>query len=148
MPRLFRLAIAILPLALGAAVAGAQEPPRPAAAGRDMGPRTGLREGRSRESLTQWRRGAQQTPSRRETAQEPPRQDSRSMSDAVRRVQRSTGGQILGAERVPFEGRDITRVKYMDGRGRVRYMDYVDYQDEPGATAERRPPRRADNDER
>ncbi|MFC6840747.1 hypothetical protein [Xanthomonas theicola] len=46
-----------------------------------------------------------------------------SLSDAVRRVQRSTGGQILGAERVPFDGRDINRVKYMDDRGRVRYMD-------------------------
>ncbi|MFC3654399.1 hypothetical protein ACFOPN_01510 [Xanthomonas hyacinthi] len=48
---------------------------------------------------------------------------SSSLSDAVRRVQRSTGGQILGAERVPFDGRDINRVKYMDDRGRVRYMD-------------------------
>ncbi|WP_152624935.1 hypothetical protein [Xanthomonas sp. GPE 39] len=46
-----------------------------------------------------------------------------SLSDAVRRVQRSTGGQILGAERVPFDGHDINRIKYMDGRGRVRYMD-------------------------
>jgi hypothetical protein len=60
----------------------------------------------------------------------PPREAARpadytgsSLSDAVRRVQRSTGGQILGAERVPFDGRDINRVKYMDGRGRVRYMD-------------------------
>jgi len=53
------------------------------------------------------------------------RQDSseRSLSDAVRRVQRSTGGHILGAERVPYDGRDINRVKYMDERGRVRYMD-------------------------
>ncbi len=46
-----------------------------------------------------------------------------SLSDAIRRVQRSTGGQILGAERVPFDGRSINRIKYMDGRGRVRYMD-------------------------
>ncbi|MGE6332163.1 hypothetical protein [Stenotrophomonas sp. NPDC077659] len=51
------------------------------------------------------------------------RGDGRSLSDAVRRVQRSTGGHILGAERVPFDGRDINRVKYMDDRGRVRYMD-------------------------
>jgi hypothetical protein len=144
MPRLFRLAIAILPLALGAAVAGAQEPPRYRA---ETGVRPGgPREVRPRESLMQRPRDMRLS-NRQERAQEP-RQDSRSMSDAVRRVQRSTGGQILGAERVPFEGRDITRVKYMDGRGRVRYMDYVDYQDEPGATAERRPPRRADNDER
>jgi hypothetical protein len=51
------------------------------------------------------------------------RERASSLSDAVRRVQRSTGGHILGAERVPFDGRDINRVKYMDGRGRVRYMD-------------------------
>ncbi|WP_080102991.1 hypothetical protein [Stenotrophomonas maltophilia] len=51
------------------------------------------------------------------------RGDERSLSDAVRRVQRTTGGHILGAERVPFDGRDINRVKYMDDRGRVRYMD-------------------------
>src|SRR5690606_37191883 len=51
------------------------------------------------------------------------RQSRRSVSEAVRWVQRSTGGQILGAELVPYEGRNITRVKYMDDRGRVRYMD-------------------------
>ena len=51
------------------------------------------------------------------------REEGRSLSEAVRRVQRSTGGHILGAERVPFDGRDINRVKYMDERGRVRYMD-------------------------
>lgn len=49
--------------------------------------------------------------------------NDRSLSDAVRRVQRETGGRILGAERVPYDGRDINRVKYMDDRGRVRYMD-------------------------
>ena len=47
----------------------------------------------------------------------------RSLSDAVRHVQRTTGGRILGAERVPYDGRAINRVKYMDDRGRVRYMD-------------------------
>lgn len=51
------------------------------------------------------------------------RDSERSLSDAVRRVQRTTGGHILGAERVPYDGRDINRVKYMDDRGRVRYMD-------------------------
>lgn len=56
-------------------------------------------------------------------AMDPRQRQHRPMSEAVRRVQRSTGGQILGAERVPFEGRSITRIKYMDDRGRVRYMD-------------------------
>jgi len=69
----------------------------------------------------------QEQPARRGEA-DPPRgprmQDNgRSLSDAVRRVQRETGGRILGAERVPYDGRDINRVKYMDDRGRVRYMD-------------------------
>ncbi|MET0654552.1 MAG: hypothetical protein ABWY94_03135 [Pseudoxanthomonas sp.] len=46
-----------------------------------------------------------------------------SLSDSVRRAQRETGGQVLGAERVQYDGREINRVKVMDGRGRVRYMD-------------------------
>ena len=52
------------------------------------------------------------------------RQDHRELSDAVRRVERSTGGQVLSAERVPFDGRDVNRVKVIDSSGRVRvYMD-------------------------
>ncbi|RZA30904.1 MAG: hypothetical protein EOP92_33970 [Lysobacteraceae bacterium] len=46
-----------------------------------------------------------------------------SLSDSVRRAQRETGGQILGAERVQYDGREINRIKVMDDRGRVRYMD-------------------------
>jgi hypothetical protein len=45
------------------------------------------------------------------------------MSDSVRRAQRETGGQVLGAERVQYDGREINRIKVMDDRGRVRYMD-------------------------
>lgn len=56
-----------------------------------------------------------------------PRSDGRgnhnSLSESVRKVQRTTGGQVLSAERVQFDGRDINRVKYVDDRGRVRYMD-------------------------
>lgn len=66
----------------------------------------------------------------------PSRSESHSsLSDAVRRVQRSTGGQVLSAERVQFEGRNINRVKYVDDRGRVRYMD------DPGAARREGPPR-------
>lgn len=74
----------------------------------------------------------------------PPRTRRSSLSDAVRRVQRETGGQVLGAERVQFDGRDINRIKVIDDRGRVRYMD-----DDPqqGRGQERReaPPARGDN---
>lgn len=49
---------------------------------------------------------------------------TRMLSDAVRRAQASSGGTVLGAESVQFDGKDITRVKVMDERGRVRYQDY------------------------
>lgn len=46
------------------------------------------------------------------------------MSDSIRRVERATGGQVLSAERVPYEGRSVNRIKVVDGRGRVRvYTD-------------------------
>jgi len=60
---------------------------------------------------------------RERQAPPPARAGRSSLSDAVRRVQRETGGQVLGAERVQFDGRDINRIKVMDDRGRVRYMD-------------------------
>lgn len=52
------------------------------------------------------------------------REDHRALSDAVRRVERRSGGQVLSAERVPFDGRSVNRVKVIDASGRVRvYMD-------------------------
>lgn len=50
--------------------------------------------------------------------------DHTALSAAVRRVERRTGGQVLSAERVPYDGRDINRIKVVDANGRVRV--YVD----------------------
>ncbi len=60
----------------------------------------------------------------------PPKQDSRqdsgksrdssSLSDAVRRIERDTRGEVLSAERVQYDGRDMHRVKVVDDAGRVR----------------------------
>ena len=50
------------------------------------------------------------------------RPNERSLADDVRRVKRETGGQILSAERVPFDGRDMTRIKVLDETGRVRVI--------------------------
>ncbi|WP_343195086.1 hypothetical protein [Lysobacter sp. TY2-98] len=44
------------------------------------------------------------------------------MADSVRRVERQTRGEILSAERVPFDGRDINRIKVLDQTGRVRVI--------------------------
>jgi hypothetical protein len=63
-------------------------------------------------------------------------EDHRALSDAVRRVERRTGGQVLSAERVPFDGRNVNRVKVIDSSGRVRvYMD-----DPQGQQRPRKPP--------
>ena len=60
--------------------------------------------------------------------------EHRALSDAVRRVERATNGQVLSAESIQFDGRDVNRVKIIDDRGRVRV-----YWDDPQARpAERR----------
>ena len=43
-----------------------------------------------------------------------------SLSDAVRRVERNTRGEVLSAERIQFDGRYMHRVKVVDDQGRVR----------------------------
>ena len=67
-----------------------------------------------------------QQPSRIERPQPPEmgeRSNPRTMSESVRWAQRTTGGQVLGAERVQSDGQDFNRVKLIDDRGRVRYVD-------------------------
>jgi len=75
----------------------------------------------------------------------PRAQRSSSLSDAVRRVQRETGGQVLGAERVQFDGRDINRIKVLDDSGRVRYLDDDPQRRQSSDDADRAPRARRDN---
>ncbi|HZF97353.1 MAG TPA: hypothetical protein VEY92_03750, partial [Pseudoxanthomonas sp.] len=81
----------------------------------------------------------------REWRATPPALRSASLSDAVRRVQRETGGQVLGAERVQFDGRDINRVKVLDRYGRVRYMDDDPQRNRESTHEEFLPRARSDN---
>jgi hypothetical protein len=57
-------------------------------------------------------------------------QDQEALSEAVRRAERN--GQVLSAEQVQYDGRDVNRVKIVDSRGRVRV-----YWDDPAAEKER-----------
>ncbi len=86
-------------------------------------------------SAQQGRRGEDRPP-------EPPRsnQDD-SVSDAVRRIERANRGQVLSAERMQYDGRDVTRIKVVDDEGRVRI-----YMDDPQPTSEPRRPRQRDED--
>lgn len=68
-------------------------------------------------------------------------QDRRALAEAVRRVERATRGEVLSAERVPFDGRDVSRVKVVDSSGRVRI-----YMDDPQARREPPPNRTRGND--
>lgn len=69
-------------------------------------------------------------------------QDARSsLSDAVRRVERDTRGEVLSAERVQYDGRDMHRVKVVDDQGRVRvFMQDPQRRDDSGDSGNR-PPR-------
>jgi hypothetical protein len=61
--------------------------------------------------------------------------ESDALSDSVRRIERSTRGQVLSAERVPYDGRDVNRIKTVDSHGRVRV-----YMDDPQAPPPPQPP--------
>ena len=59
------------------------------------------------------------------------------LSDSVRRVERDTQGRVLSAERVPYDGRSVNRIKVVDRAGRVRVImdDPDDRQPSPPAPA-------------
>ena len=82
--------------------------------------------------------------------------DNSSLSDAVRRVERNTRGEVLSAERVQYDGRDMHRVKVVDDQGRVRvFMQDPRRRDDNGSssgrtgnnTSKRRPPPTRGDDE-
>lgn len=81
------------------------------------------RGGRGQDSGMRARNEAMQRPMMAEPRQQRPRRDD-GMGESVRRVERSSGGRVISAERIQSDGRDINRIKVMDDRGRVRiYMD-------------------------
>ena len=55
-----------------------------------------------------------------------PNRDQQGLADSVRRAERN--GQVLSAEQVQYDGRDVNRVKIVDDKGRVRV-----YWDDPAA---------------
>ena len=79
------------------------------------------------------------------------RDSQRALAEAVGRAERASRGQVLSAERVQYDGRDLNRVKLVDDRGRVRV-----YWDDPADAGGRRrgseagdnAPRTRDDDDR
>jgi hemolysin activation/secretion protein len=60
----------------------------------------------------------QQPPQAQPQQQRQPHRDQQALSESVRRAERN--GQVLSAEQVQSDGRDVNRVKIIDDRGRVR----------------------------
>ncbi|MEO5962020.1 MAG: hypothetical protein ABIO75_04700 [Thermomonas sp.] len=64
--------------------------------------------------------GPQSPPQQESSQQHSQSRDNSTLSDAVRRIERNTRGEVLSAERVQYDGRDMHRVKVVDDAGRVR----------------------------
>lgn len=84
-------------------------------------------------------RAAQPTVDRRMAGRQERRQDS--MADSIRYLRRSNRGQVLSAERMHSDGREINRIKMVDDRGRVRV-----FEDDPQRRRSQRQRSRVDND--
>jgi hypothetical protein len=68
--------------------------------------------------------GARRPQQRPDWTPPPQRRNEDGLSDSVRRVEQRTRSQVLSAEPVPYDGRNLNRIKVVDERGRVRvYMD-------------------------
>ncbi len=78
-------------------------------------------------------------------APEPPRQEREkgSLPDSVRRVERQTGGEVLRAEPMQRDGREVYRLKVLTSDGRVRVMQ----EDPSEPPAGDRPARQRDRDQ-
>jgi len=68
-----------------------------------------------------------------------------SLTDSVRRVERQTGGEVLSAEPVQRDGRQVNRVKVLTNDGRVRVMQ-VDTQQKRDKKETPPPPRSQNTD--
>ena len=90
---------------------------------------------------------AQQAPRDRDDDGERARNGRTSQSDAVRRVARTTRGEVLSAERVQYDGRDMHRVKVVDDQGRVRVFMQDPARGDAARGREPRPPRPTRDDD-
>lgn len=83
--------------------------------------------------------------SREDSRQPQQRRNEDGMSDSVRRIEQRTRAQVLNAEPVPYDGRNLNRIKVVDDRGRVRV--YMDDPQQQGAPQARDPAPTRDNDD-
>ena len=130
LPMMLLLALAAASLAVSAA------PPAP---GRGDPPQQARKE-RPQEQSAPEHESRQASHRQSVLAQRRDRHNEDALSDSIRRIERTTRGQVLSAERVPYDGRNVNRIKVVDANGRVRV--YMDDPQQPAAAA----PTRSDDD--
>ena len=74
-----------------------------------------------------WAQSPPTDPPSDEPAPAPAKANRGSLPDSVRRVERQTGGEVLRAEPMQRDGREVYRLKVLTADGRVRVV-----QDDPG----------------
>ena len=74
-----------------------------------------------------WAQSPPTDPPSDEPAPAPAKGSRGSLPDSVRRVERQTGGEVLRAEPMQRDGREVYRLKVLTADGRVRVV-----QDDPG----------------
>lgn len=86
---------------------------------------------------------AQNPPPRQAREPAPAEQEKGSLPDSVRRVERQTGGEVLRAEPMQRDGREVYRLKVLTSDGRVRVMQ----EDPSEPPAGDRPAKQRDRDQ-
>ena len=76
-------------------------------------------------------------PQREPPAQRQDRGNGNGLPDSVRRVERQTGGEVLRAEPMQRDGREVYRIKVLTADGRVRVVQ--DDPDRPPQQKQQRP---------
>ena len=74
-----------------------------------------------------WAQSPPTDPPSDQPAQAPAKGNRGTLPDSVRRVERQTGGEVLRAEPMQRDGREVYRLKVLTADGRVRVV-----QDDPG----------------
>ena len=87
-----------------------------------------------------WAQSPPSDPPSREPAQAPAKGSRGSLPDSVRRVERQTGGEVLRAEPMQRDGREVYRLKVLTADGRVRVV-----QDDPSNPPTRDRPAKGGN---
>jgi len=109
MPAPLRVSLVLLPLFAAAVLAGS--------------PAQAQRQAERSEGVAEARGPGQQARQRQEPARARQERRDDSMADSIRHVRRANRGQIIAADRMHSNGRQINRIKLVDERGRVRVIE-------------------------